>query len=106
MADSVLWSDDLSYAVWKTNRSPTRTNQGHKNPIEVYTGYPPSMEHTNVFGAQGVYLLPAVDCGKLDNNSRDCQFIGVLPHGDGVKVIDSLTGKIVINRDAFFNDEV
>lgn len=99
------WSDALSYAVWTTNRSPTRTNHGHKTPIEVYTGREPSMRHAHVFGAKGVYLIPAANRDKLDNHSRECRFIGVLPHGDGVKVIDSVSGKIVKTRDAVIDDE-
>lgn len=99
------WSDALSYALWTINRSPTRTNQGHKTPVEVYSGRPPLMQHAHVFGAKGVYLLPAAKCGKLDNHSRDCQFISVLPHGGGVKVIDSMTNNIVKTRDAIFDHE-
>lgn len=30
-------SNALSYAVWTTNWSPTRTNQGQATPIKVYT---------------------------------------------------------------------
>lgn len=54
------------------NVCPERTNQGHKTPIELYTGHPPSMRHAHVFGAKGVYLLPSADRRKLDDNSRAC----------------------------------
>lgn len=73
------WSDALSYAVW-TKRSPTRTNHGYKTPIEVYTRAPPSMLHIHIFGAKCIYMIPLADCDKLDNHSRDCTFLGVLPH--------------------------
>lgn len=98
------WSDALSYAVWTTNRSPTRTKAGQKTPFKVYTGRLPSMRHAHVFGARGVYLALSVDRKKLDSHSRDCIFLGVLPHGDGVKVLDTITRKVVKTREAYFDE--
>lgn len=97
-----FWSDALEYAVWTTNQSPTRTNIGFKTPIEVYTGQPPSMRHAQVFGTLGHYLVPTADRRKLDSNTRACYFLGVLPNGDGVKVVDSTSKKIVKTCDYFF----
>lgn len=99
------WSDALSYAVWTTNRSPTRTNHGYKTPIEVYTGTPPSMRHAHVFGAKGVYMIPSANRDKLDNRSQECIFLGVLPHGDGVRVLEMQTKKFVKTQDAVFDRE-
>lgn len=33
------------------------------------------------------------------------EWLGVLPHSDGVKVVDTQTGKIIKTRDAYFDDE-
>lgn len=99
-----FWSDALEYAVWTTNRSPTRTNDGFKTPYEVYYGELPSMRHAHVFGEKGVYLIPSASREKLRNHTRDCYFLGVLPCGDGVKVLDAKTNKLVKTRDVFFNE--
>lgn len=88
-----FWSHALEYYVWTTNRSPTRTNEGLKTPYEVYHGELPSMHHAHVFGAKGVYLIPSANRDKLDNHTRECFFLSVLPHGDGVKVLDKKPGK-------------
>lgn len=99
-----FWSHALEYAVWTTNRSPTRTNDGFKTPYKVYHRELPSMHHAHVFGAKGAYRLPSADRDKLDNHTRDCYFLSVLPHGDGVKVLDAKTKKIVKTRDAYFDE--
>lgn len=98
-------SDALDYAVWTTNRSPTRTNQGFKTPFEVYEGRPPFMHHAHVFGAKGIYLVPSANRKKLADHTRPCLFLGVLAHGDGVKVLNISTRKLVKTRDAFFDEE-
>lgn len=98
------WSDALDYAVWTTNRSPTRTNDGFKTPYEIYEGRLPSMRHAHIFGAEGVYLVPSANRQKLDNHSRSCLFLGVLPHGDGVKVLDKSTRQIAKTQDAVFDE--
>lgn len=99
-----FWSDALDYAVWTTNRSPTRTNQGFKTPCEIYEGRPPSMRHAHIFGTKGIYLVPSANRKKLDDHTRPCFFLGVLPHGDGVKVLDASTQKLVKTRDTFFDE--
>lgn len=98
------WSDALDYAVWTTNRSPTQTNDGFKTPCELYEEALPSMRHAHVFGTKGVYLVPSADRRKLDDNTQECVFLGVLPHGDGVKVLDTSSKRVVKTRDAFFSD--
>lgn len=62
------------------------------------------MRHAHIFGAKGVYLIPSANREKLDNNSRDCYFLSVLPNGDGVKVLDAETQKTVKTRDVFFDE--
>lgn len=101
-----FWSDALEYAVWTTNRSPTRTNVGFMTPYEVYHGKLPSMRHAHVFGSKGVYLIPSANCDKLDSNTHDCYFLSVLPNGDGVKVLDAMTKKTVKTRDTIFDDSI
>lgn len=100
-----FWSEALDYAVWTTNRSPTRTNDGFKTPIEIYEGKLPSLRHAHIFGLKGVYLRPSANREKLDDHTHECYFLGVLPHGDGVKVLDAVTKKVVKTRDAFFDDK-
>lgn len=102
--DKTYWSDALDYAVWKTNRSPTRTNDGFRTPCEVYEGQLPSMRHAHIFGARGQYLIPSANRQKLDDHTRACVFLGVLPKWDGVKVMDLQTKKIVKKRDALFDE--
>lgn len=99
-----FWSHAPEYTVWTTNWSPTRTNEGFKTPYEVYHGELPSMHHAHIFGAKGQYLLPSADRDKLDNHTCDCYFLSVLPHGDGVKVLDAKTRKVVKTRDAQFDE--
>lgn len=62
------------------------------------------MRHGHVFGSQGYYLIPSADQKNLDSNSCTCYFLGVLPSGNGVKVSDSVTKKIVKTQDVYFLD--
>lgn len=64
------------------------------------------MRHAHIFGARWVYLVPIANCDKLDNHTRDCYFVSVLPHGDGVKVLDITTRKTVKTCDAFFEESI
>lgn len=98
-----FWTDAAAHAVWTTNRAPIRTNAGYLTPFELYTGNKPSFRHVQVFGASGHYCLPRADRGKLDDNSRPCFFLGVLPSGDGVLVFDTVNKTTVKTRDAVFN---
>lgn len=50
-----------------------------------------------------VYLVPSSDQKKLDNHTQDFYFLGVLPNGNGVKVIDAKTRKLIQFCDVFFN---
>lgn len=63
----------------------------------------PSLKHTEIFGTTGHYLLPSADRGKLDDKSHPCIFLGVLPDGNGVSVLDTKTRKVVKTRDAVFH---
>lgn len=99
-----FWSDALDYAVWTTNRSPTKPNEGFKTPFELYENKVPSMRHSHIFGSKGVYLVPSSDRRKMDNHSCECYFLGVLPHGDGVKVPDKSSNKIIKTRNAVFDE--
>lgn len=100
-----FWTEALSYAVWTTNRSPTRTNDGFCTPYELYYGRLPSLKKARTSGAPGNYLIPSADRSKLGDNSRQCRFLGVLPRGDGWRVLDCLTRRVVKTRDAYFNEE-
>lgn len=99
-----FWSDALDYAVWTNNRSPTRTNEGHKTPYGVYKRRISSLRHAHIFGSKGSCLIPSADRKKLDNHTCDCYILGVLPNGDGVKVLDAITKRLVKSRDAFFDE--
>lgn len=63
------------------------------------------MRHAHIFGAKGYYLEPSADRQKLDDDARACFFLGVLPDGDGVRVIDVNSRRIVKTRDVSFRDE-
>lgn len=62
------------------------------------------MRHAHIFGTKGVYLIPSADCKKLDYHTQDCYFLCALPHGDGVRVLDASSKKIVKTRDAVFDE--
>lgn len=99
-----FWTEVLQYAVWTINRSPTRTNQDNCNPYDLYTGQQPSLKLAHVFGFQGTYLVPSVTRKKLDDHSKSCIFLGVLPREDGYKVLDSGTCLVIKTRNARFID--
>lgn len=63
------------------------------------------MSHAHVFDEKGFYLIPSANRNKLDDNSWACLFLGVLPHGDGVTVLDLITKKIIKTRDVHFGSE-
>lgn len=89
------WSDCLSYSVCTTNQSPTFTNNGFKNSCELSKGKPPSMRHAHMFGSKGVYLLPSANRCKVDYYPHNFYFLGVLPRGDGVAVLDVISNRQV-----------
>lgn len=67
--------------------------------------YPPCA--TLMFLGRKVHTsYPLLGEKKLDDNSKSCYFLGVLPDGNGVKVLDSTTRKIVKTCDAIFEESV
>lgn len=62
------------------------------------------MRHSHIFGLKGVYLVPSAERKKMDNHSHECYFLGVLPQGDRLKVLDKSSKTIIKTRDAMFDE--
>lgn len=62
--------DTAGYAVYILNRSPTRTNEGRKSPIEVLTGNVPGLDDIVVFGTKCTVFR---DPGKRAMKKTACE---------------------------------
>lgn len=63
------WAEAVDTATYILNRLPTKKNQG-KTPLEVWTGYQPSIAHIRVFGSPAYAFIPESKRKKFDPRSE------------------------------------
>ncbi|KAL0360891.1 UNVERIFIED_CONTAM: hypothetical protein Sradi_3773600 [Sesamum radiatum] len=88
----------------RMNRLP-RASFGGKVAKKVWTGNPVDFDHLRIFGCSTYVHVPSDERSKLDSKSKQCTFQGYKKGIKGYKFWDPITRKMVISRDAMFDEE-
>lgn len=99
-----FWPEATRWACHVINRCVSRSLD-EKVPEELWTGSKPSVEHFKIFGCIGHVHVPAQLRKKLDARSHKCVFLGVSQESKAYRLYDPTNKKIVISRDAIFDED-
>ena len=99
-----LWAEAASTTVFLQNKLPTKALED-KTTFEAWYGYKPSLNFLRVFGCLCFSHIPQVKRDKLDNKSEPGIFIGYSSSSKAYKIYQPQTGKIIVSRDVFFNED-
>jgi len=99
-----FWAEAVSMACYLINRSP-RASLGGKVPEEVWTGNAIDFSHLRIFGCPAYVHVPSDERSKLDAKSKKCIFLGYKKGVKGYKFWDPVDKKVVISRDAVFDEQ-
>lgn len=95
-----LWAEAVNTANYIQNR--TITKGADSIPSELWNGEKQKMNHFEIFGAKCYVLTPAEKRTKLENSSKQMQFIGYEEGSKAYRCYDASNRKIVISRDVRF----
>jgi len=98
-----FWAEAVSMACYLINRSP-RASLGGKVVEEVWTGNAVDFSHLRIFGYPAYVHVPSDERSKLDAKSKKCIFPGYKKGVKGYKFWDPVDKKVVISRDAVFDE--
>lgn len=99
-----FWAEAASTAVFLQNRLLTKALKD-KTPFEAWYGYKPSLNFLRVFGCVCFSHIPQVKHDKLDKKSEYDIFVGYSSSSKAYKVYQPQTGKIIVSRNVFFNED-
>ena len=99
-----FWAEAVSMACYLINRSP-RASLGGKVAEEVWTGNAVDFDHLRIFGCPAYVHVPGDERSKLDPKSKKCIFLGYKKGVKGYKFWDPIAKKVVISRDAVFDEQ-
>ena len=91
-------------ACYLINRSP-RASLGGKVAEEVWIGNAVVFDHLCIFGCPTYVHVPGDERSKLDPKSKKCIFLGYKKGVKGYKFWDLNAKKMVISRDAVFDEQ-
>jgi len=99
-----FWAEAVTMACYLINRSP-RASLGGKVVEEVWTGNAVDFSHLRIFGCLAYVHVPSDERSKLDAKSKKCIFLGYKKSVKGYKFWDPVDKKVVISRDAIFDEQ-
>ncbi|KAL4304503.1 hypothetical protein GQ457_10G014750 [Hibiscus cannabinus] len=99
-----FWAEAVSMACYLINRSP-RASLGDKVAEEVWSGNVLDFSNLQIFGCPTYVHVPGDERSKLDAKSKKCIFLGYKKGVKGYKFWDPVARKMVISRDAIFDEQ-
>ncbi|WCJ18000.1 Transposon Ty1-LR1 Gag-Pol polyprotein [Euphorbia peplus] len=99
-----FWAEAVSMASYLVNRSP-RASLGGKTAEEVWTNKDIDFSYLRIFGCPAFVHVPGDERSKLDAKSKQCIFLGYKKGVKGYKFWDPVEKKMVISRDAIFDEK-
>ncbi|KAL4312354.1 hypothetical protein GQ457_01G013740 [Hibiscus cannabinus] len=99
-----FWAEAVSMACYLINRSP-RASLGGKVAEEVWSGNVVDFSNLRIFGCPTYVHVPGDERSKLDAKSKKCIFLGYKKGVKGYKFWDPVAKKMVISRDAIFDEQ-
>ena len=99
-----LWGEVVSTVVYILNRSFTKALKG-QTPHEKWTGRKPSVDHMRIFGSLVHVKQTKGNLSKLEDRSEPMNFIGYELGSKAYRCFDPINSKVIITRDAIFEEE-
>ena len=63
------------------------------------------MSHLRIFGCDAYAHIPKAERGKFDAKSMKCSLVGYCENQKAFRVLDHMTGKIIISRYVLFHEK-
>ena len=101
-----FWEHALRYAVWATNRVPSRRLGATGTPYAALHGRRPDVSRARVFGCLAHVFVPAAHRRKLDDRAVLGVFLGMAEDTKGYEFWVPETGQFLISRSAVFHEEL
>ncbi|KAL4347437.1 hypothetical protein GQ457_17G004910 [Hibiscus cannabinus] len=98
------YDNGTEYTNSQFQRSP-RASLGGKVAEEVWSGNVVDFLNLRIFGCPTYVHVPGDERSKLDEKSKKCIFLGYKKGVKGYKFWDLVARKMVINRDAIFDEQ-
>ena len=99
-----LWGEAVNTAVYILKRSSSKIFQG-QTPYEKWTGRKPSVDHMRTFGSIVHVKTTKGHLSKLEDRSQPMIFIGYELGTKAYKCFDPVNSKVIISRDAIFEED-
>ncbi|KAL0301598.1 UNVERIFIED_CONTAM: hypothetical protein Sradi_6436600 [Sesamum radiatum] len=99
-----FWVEAVSMACYLINILQ-QASLGGKVAEEVWIDNLVNFEHLRIFGCSAYVHVPSDERSKLDPKSKQCIFLGYKKGVKGYKVWDPAARKMVISRDAVFDEQ-
>ena len=99
-----LRGEAVNTVVYILNRSSSKTLQG-QTPHEKWTGRKPSVDHMRTFGSIVHVKNTKGHLSKLEDSSQLMIFIGYELGTKAYKCFDPVNSKVIISRDAIFEED-
>ena len=100
-----MWAEGVRHATFLINRVSTRALV-NQTPYEAFKGKKPNLEGLRVFGCVAYATGTRPYLQKLDDRSTRLIYIGNEPGTKGFRLFNPRAKKIVVCRDAEFNEEL
>ena len=98
------WAEAVATAAYIKNRTPANAIKQNKTPFERWYGKKPNVSNLKVFGCITYAHVPDSQRQKLDKKSKKLRFVGYSLEHKGYRLISEETLKVIIHRDAVFNE--
>ena len=102
---SDFWGEAICTAVYVLNRCPTKS-LNNMTAYEAWHGRKPNVKHMRIFGCVAYVKLVGPGLTKLSDRSAKMIFIGYESGTKGYRFFNPATGKLVVGRDAIFDENV
>ncbi|KAF6767306.1 Zinc finger, CCHC-type, partial [Kalmanozyma brasiliensis GHG001] len=98
-----MWGEALLHATYLTNRLPTKaTNLA--SPVSLFLGSETGTKDLRVFGCAAWVHIPEERRDKLGERAIRAAYLGIAADTKGHKLIDPLTGTILVSRHVRFDE--
>ena len=99
-----LWGEGVNTAVYILNRSSSKILQG-QTPHEKWTRRKTSVDHMRTFGSSVHAKITKGHLSKLEDRSQPTIFTGYELGTKAYKCFDPVNSKVIISRDAIFEED-
>ena len=100
-----FWEHALRYAVWCTNRVPSRRLKTVGTPYAALHGHRPDVSRARIFGCLAHVYVPAAHRRKLDDRAVLGVFLGMAENTKGYEFWVPESGQFLISRSAVFHED-